>query len=481
MNKKKITTKDEKKKSILSRRGYTIRKEKYSPRVIHKIRKDLMVKPKTLTQFNQHVSPFPIFLESIHKLYIPKYYGLKELGEPQEINIDSGDDISLEFKGSLRSEQQPIAEKFIEAAHDTGGGLISLRCGGGKTVLAIYCACVLKKKTLVVVHKEFLLNQWKERISQFAPDAEIGIIKQNKVNITGKDIVLAMLQSISIKDYPDDTFSSFGFTIIDECHHIGAEVFSRALPKITTKYMLGLSATPKRKDGLSKVFEWYLGDMVYITKEKEKDVVNVELIEYYNDDLKYCKDEIMYNGNRCTSRMITNICLFEPRTKIIIDKITDLVSDNRKVLVLSDRREHLTNIKNEIDKNDVCSTGFYLGGCKQDELKESEEKDLILGTFSMASEGMDIPALDTIILASPKTDVEQAVGRILRKKKQDRIKTPLIIDIVDKFATFVNQSKKRKTFYKKKGYHMETIDLSSNNNEKSTSDDYKNLMFIEDD
>ena len=64
MNKKKITTKDEKKKSILSRRGYTIRKEKYSPRVIHKIRKDLMVKPKTLTQFNQHVSPFPIFLES---------------------------------------------------------------------------------------------------------------------------------------------------------------------------------------------------------------------------------------------------------------------------------------------------------------------------------------------------------------------------------------------------------------------------------
>ena len=79
--------------------------------------------------------------------------------------------------------------------------------------------------------KIILLNQWKERISQFAPDAEIGIIKQNKVNISGKDIVLAMLQSISIKDYPDDTFSSFGFTIIDECHHIGAEVFSRLYRK----------------------------------------------------------------------------------------------------------------------------------------------------------------------------------------------------------------------------------------------------------
>ena len=164
--------------------------------------------------------------------------------------------------------------------------------------------------------------------------------------------------------------------------------------------------------------------------------------------------------------------------KIITDKIKDLVSDNRKVLVLSDRREHLTYIKNEIDTNSVCSTGFYWGGCKQDELKESEEKDLILGTFSMASEGMDIPALDTIILASPKTDVEQAVGRILRKK-QDRVKTPLIIDIVDKFATFVNQSKKERHSIKK-GYQMETIDMTSESNQTNQNES-ENLSFIEDD
>ena len=475
MKKDKIET-----KSVLSRRGYTIKKEKYSPRIIQKIRKDLMVKPNTLKQFSNSVQSFQVYLESIHKLYIPKYYGLKELGCPDSFKIDRGDEIDIKFNGDLRDEQKPIVDKFLEAAHDTGGGLISLKCGGGKTVLGIYLACTLKQKTLVVVHKEFLLNQWKERIQQFAPDAEIGIIKQNKINITNKDIVLAMLQSISIKDYPEDTFKSFGFTIIDECHHIGAEVFSRALPKISTKYMLGLSATPKRKDGLSKVFEWYLGDMVYINKEKETDIVNVELIEYFSNNRLYSKEEMMYNGNRCTSRMITNICMYEPRTNMIIEKITDLIDDNRKILILSDRRDHLTLMKDKIDNLNICTTGFYVGGCKQDELKESETKDVILGTYSMASEGMDIPILNTIILASPKTDVEQSVGRILRQKKQDRAKNPLIIDIVDKFSTFINQSKKRLTFYKKKKYDIVTIDMKEKQPAVLKEQEIDNSFLLED-
>ena len=223
----------EKKKSVLSRRGYTIRKDKYSPRVLHKIRKDLTVAPKTFAQFNQTILPFQVYMESMRKLYIPRHYGLKELGIPEETNIIEGDDINMVFNGSLRKEQIPVAEKFLDVAKNgNGGGLISLPCGYGKTILGIYLACALKKKTLVVVHKDFLLNQWKERIQEFAPEAEIGIIKQNKVNITGKDIVLAMLQSISMKEYPEDTFNSFGFVIIDECHHLAAEVFSRALPKL---------------------------------------------------------------------------------------------------------------------------------------------------------------------------------------------------------------------------------------------------------
>ena len=123
----------EKKKSVLSRRGYTIRKEKYSPRVLHKIRKDLTVAPKTFAQFNQNIVPFQVYMESMRKLYIPRHYGLNELGLPEEQNISGGDEINMKFKGDLRPEQKPVAEKFIDVAvNGNGGGLISLPCGYGK-------------------------------------------------------------------------------------------------------------------------------------------------------------------------------------------------------------------------------------------------------------------------------------------------------------------------------------------------------------
>ena len=99
----------------------------------------------------------------------------------------------------------------------SNGGIISVGCGFGKTVLALYLATRLKKKTLVIVHKTFLLNQWKERIIEYIPTARIGQIQAGVVDVENKDIVIGMLQSISMKDYPDNTFSDFGFTIIDEC------------------------------------------------------------------------------------------------------------------------------------------------------------------------------------------------------------------------------------------------------------------------
>ena len=144
--------------------------------------------------------------------------------------------------------------------------MISVPCGFGKTCCAIYLACWLQRKTLVVVHKNFLLSSWVERIQQFAPTARIGRIQGKVVDIKEKDIVIGMLQSLSQKEYEPKVFKEFGFTILDECHHIGAEVFSRALPVIGSRWNLGLSATPDRTDGLSKVFYWHLGPLLYPTK-----------------------------------------------------------------------------------------------------------------------------------------------------------------------------------------------------------------------
>ena len=134
------------------------------------------------------------------------------------------------------------------------------------------------------------MTQWKDRILEFLPNAKIGKIQQNTIDIEDKDIVLSMVQSLSMKEYPEDTFKSFGLAIFDECHHLGAEVFHKSMTKVASKYMLGLSATPKEKDGLSKVFEWYIGPIVYL--QKNEDYAEVQLIDCNFNDTKYNKEEL---------------------------------------------------------------------------------------------------------------------------------------------------------------------------------------------
>lgn len=432
--------------SKLTKNGYTIRKTNYSTKEIKEIKDELSVRPFTFNKNQNKESGFQVFMESPKKLYLPRFYGLKRFGQPETDNISEGKKVDMKFNGSLRPEQVPIEELYLKNAQEKGGGIISIKCGGGKTVLALHIASILSVKTVVVVHKDFLMTQWRDRILEFLPTARIGKIQQNTVDIEDKDIVLAMVQSLSMKEYDEGTFDSFGLAIFDECHHLGAEVFSKSMAKVASKYMLGLSATPKRKDGLSKVFEWYMGDIVYNQVKKNEDYAEVQLIDCNFENEKYNKEELNFRKEPCMPKMINNICEYLPRTEKIIEEIIKYNKLGRNVLILSDRRGHLSCM---YDLLKDYSRGYYVGGMKPDELRESQEKDILLATFSMAAEGMDIPKLDTVILASPKSDVEQSVGRVFRKKACDRKFHPLIIDLQDNFSMFEKQCGKRLTLYRK--------------------------------
>jgi len=151
--------------------------------------------------------------------------------------------------------------------------------------------------------------------------------------------------------------------------------------------------------------------------------------------------------------MINSICEFLPRVTFICNIIIDIIKkeSERRLLVLSDRRQHLHLIKDNLGDLDC---GFYYGGMKPQDLKISEGKQIILATIQMVGEGCDIKGLNTLILASPKSDVIQISGRILRDKPEDREFVPLIIDIVDNFSIFPNQAKKRNAYYKKCKYEI---------------------------
>jgi superfamily II DNA or RNA helicase len=310
----------------------------------------------------------------------------------------------------------------------------------------------LKKKTFIIVHKEFLMNQWIERIQQFLPNARIGKIQGQIIDIDDKDIVLGMLQSLSLKDYPSSLFDSFGFTVIDEVHHISSEVFSNTLFKVLTKYMLGLSATMNRKDGTTHVFKMFLGDVIFKGKRDEAREVTVRAIEYKVKDDEFNEVHTDFRGNPAYSKMIGKLCEYNRRSDFILKVIADMFEENPKqqIMVLAHNKNVLTYLHNAVAHKNIATVGYYVGGMKEHALKETESKQVVIATYSMASEALDIKTLTTLIMATPKTDIEQSVGRILREKHSE----PIVVDIVDSHDLFKNQWRKRKTFYKKENYKI---------------------------
>ena len=447
----------------LSSLGYWVTKSSLSSDEVSVVRDELTMEPISGMVINTTQAPasFSLFRESVNKIYLPKFYGLSRYGLPGIDTLSEGDSLSKTegiFKGALRAEQAAPIRAFLDAAHDRTkmGGILSLPCGFGKTVLALHILSVLGKRTLVVVHKDFLLNQWKERISQFLPDLSVGIIKAQTVDVIGKDIVIGSLQSLSMKEYDSHIFDGIGFLIIDECHRVGTEVFSRALHKTNFRYTLGISATVTRKDGMTKAFVYFLGDVLFKGARRDN-VVNVRQYRYHHDSLSYCKEEVIYlSGGRKSpniSRMINNIASFEPRVDAIIELVMEVFEEcsSRRILILSDRKDHLRAIKSKLDACDI-SAGFYWGGMKPLELAATEQKRVMCATYAYAAEGMDVPHLDTLILATPKSDVEQSCGRILRQANASI--TPLVIDIIDCFSLFQGQAKKRAKFYRNHGYNF---------------------------
>jgi superfamily II DNA or RNA helicase len=458
---------------ILDHRGYIISKADFTPAQLDAIRDELTVQPKVNTEYGPEATPYPVYKESKSRLYLPRFYGIEKIGPPTSSIFDVDDVVlpNLKTDMTLRDYQIDVITKTLVALKGGGGGggaMLALYTGSGKTSIAIYLMCTLKVKTVILVHKSFLVEQWRERIKQFAPHAKIGVIQGAKVDVEGKDVVIGMIQSLSMKEYEGSVLNQFGMVIIDEVHHIGAEVFCRALPKVASKYMIGLSATPNRKDGLTKVIHWHVGPTAYKLDRTGAQTVLVKKIVFNSEDEEYTTVHKNFRGTMMLPKMINNIAAFTPRNQLILNEIeTHIAEEHRQIMVISDRIAHLTALKTALDlaglvierggKQRKLVTGFYTGKQKQRELVESEKADVIFSTYAMTREALDIQTLNTLIVATPTGDVVQTCGRILRKVHSI---SPLIIDVVDNFAPFIGQSKKRDIFYRNSEYAIATFDVT---------------------
>lgn len=447
--------------TILCKNGYLIPKIEKFNKEIKILKLDLVVEPYQpfkISKNNKNIK-FNVYQENNEYYCVPKFYGLKKFGKPIINDEIIGSEINITFNGELRTLQKEIINKIVPYIKENDGGVLVLPCAAGKTVLSLYLASLFKVKTLVIVHKTFLLNQWKDRAEEFT-NAKIGIIQRNKIDIDNKDIVIGMLQSIAKNKYDNEIFKDFGLVIFDESHHAPSQYFSKALPLIASKITIGLSATPKRSDKLEKVLYWYFGDIMYKAEIEENDKVLLNIINYDIEHEKF-KEFLMYTGDINRPKTINKITTIGRRNKYIINCLEQVLEEEgRKVLVLSDRIEHLQTLKNRLDKKEITISDFYIGGMKQKALEKAKLANVIFASYGMASEGLDIPELNTLFMVTSRKEVEQAVGRVIRKINSDI--RPLIYDFTDQLPSFVNQGKHRRKLYIKMGFEIKIIEVKNN-------------------
>jgi len=456
--------------AYLGKKGYTIPKQALIEDDLAFLYKDLTVKPIVFGPgAAAPETEFAVYRENANKIYIPRFYGIQRYGLPSKSEISCGDNIDVPFAKPLRDYQEEIIKIYMDYVNNDicknvhgNGGILEVPTGKGKTVMGLKIISLLKKKTLIIVHKEFLMNQWIERIEEFLPTARVGKIQGPTFDIHGKDIVIGMIQTIYDKEYPVDAFSSFGLTVVDEVHRIGSEQFSKTLLKTITPYMLGISATVDRKDQLTKVLFMFIGEKIYSQKTNTGDEVSVRAINYISRDNEFNEVEYDFRGSPKYSTMISKLCEFGPRSDFVVRIIGDLVEENpdNQIMILCHNRSLLTYLRDAIEHKKIASVGYYLGGMKQHDLKETEGKQIVLATYAMAAEALDIKTLSTLVMVTPKTDITQSVGRILRMKHEN----PIIVDIVDSHDLFQNQWKQRRVFYKKANYRIRQTDSNKYTN-----------------
>ena len=492
---------------------------------LHHLKGLLTVKPYVPSVFvkPQYVQRYPVYLETDEYLYVPKHYGIETFGPPKETTRDVSQTPAKfwEFTGTMRPIQTEVVNSFLTPT--PRDGIISLQTGGGKTVCGLYIASQLKVPTIVLVHNTFLRDQWLDRIAAFLPKARIGlwnddstldtfiqqfviridndivkyktniqtpnfkliknmkeeeilelskimnvpqtlddIIKNIKSYTSTHDITIAMIQGVMRDSVKSTQFKKIGLLIIDECHHIASEAFSKCVPKLTCTHMLGLSATPERKDKLMYVINWFLGPLLYKsdTSDKVDEKVKVEVYEFEPADSSY--NDVIYNhaGVMFTSLMVNKVVEYAPRNKMIVELLTDLYHEkDREILVLSDRVDH-TKALFDMLPADIQSTACILGrNVKSAQRAEwCDSKRILIATYSMCKEGFDVAKLNTLVIATPRPDVDQIVGRILRVEKAKRTTDPLIIDIVD--PAFRRQFQERLSLYNKRNYKVEKMKMA---------------------
>ncbi len=368
----------------------------------------------------------------------------------------AGEPIDVSFVGTLRLDQTVTVAAMLR--HDTG--VLCAPTAFGKTVVAAAMIARRGVNTLVLVHRTELLKQWQQRLQTFlgASKAEVGTIGGGKSRPTGK-IDIAVMQSLSRQGEINALVENYGHVVVDECHHIGAVSFDAILKRIRAKFVLGLTATPIRRDGLQPIIFMQCGPIRY-TAAKPPGAPHDLLVIPRSFDTR-----IDLPPETAIQDVFRHLANDQSRTDAIAADVASAYDQGRKVLVLTERTAHLEAIRIALAGN--VPSPFVLHGrlskkqrgcliAELDALPPNAPR-ILLATGKLVGEGFDHPPLDTLVLAMPvswKGTLQQYAGRLHR---EHATKTDVrIIDFVDTgHPTMLRMWDKRQRGYRAMGYRIE--------------------------
>ena len=367
---------------------------------------------------------------------------------------EQGLPITAEFHGELSEVQQSAANALLN--HDTG--ILVAPPGIGKTVIGAYVTASRATNTLILVHRSQLLEQWINQLSVFLgiPTDAVGRIGGGKRNLTGR-LDVATFQSLVKHDKVDDAVADYGHVIVDECHHVSSASFERVLRAVRARYVMGLTATPKRRDGRHPIIEMQLGAIRFALKDK-----HVTKAQPFAHQVITRRTGTPPTEATTIQAIYGHLGSSEERNSLIVRDVAAALEAGRSPLVLTERRDHLDLLHSRLREHSANVIVLHGGLAKRKRanaigklraLGDHEER-VVLATGRFAGEGFDDPQLDMLFLALPiawRGTLLQYAGRLHRHHHAKR--DVQIIDYVDSnIPVLARMFEKRRRGYKSMGY-----------------------------
>ena len=387
-------------------------------------KKETIIRPYYMSDDGERAYlPFRWALDNISSVVRPERSSLVPLRD------------NTKFNSTLRSVQREIKDDCIAHLNRNGCVLISLYPGAGKTALSIYLATKIGLKTLIICHRLVLIEQWKKAIARFIDNPRIGFVKTEKNpekmrKTLENDFLLVNAQNV--KKIGEEAFRGVGLVIIDEIHAIMAESLSECLYHITPRYLLGLSATPNRPDGLDRLLDFYFGTDTKIMRE----LFHPHIVYRIDTSIEYEED-----SKTQWSAMITSQCMNEARNQLMVDIIRHF--KDRHFLVLCKRVDQAKWIASKLeDSNEKVSV------MTEDVNDFDENSRVIVSSVQKTGCGFSFDKLDALVIAS---DVEEYFIQYLARVMRTEEVKPIVFDLVDPHHSLKKHFSARKKVYQKAG------------------------------